>query len=206
MLRTMILRWLAAEPSPPDILIRQVVREVPVDVIVKIPFEVPVDRVVQVAKEVPGPVKLVELVTEVAGPTKVVEVIREIPTHAPAQVVEVVREVPGPERVVEVVREVPGPERLIPTPQPPTPTREVDAGGLAEDERAALVIIQELDRIYSEGRSPLPNLSGTVDEVWDRLPATIRGPGLVNDKAEFAACLQAFIIAHHRLKGWMSQP
>lgn len=203
MIRSMILRWLAAEPAPPDILIREVVREVPVEKVVKVPFEVPVDRVVQVTKEVAGPVKLVELVSEVAGPTKVVEVIREVPTHAPAQVVEVVREVAGPVQVVQSIKEVPIDRLQVITP-PPIPRNEVE--GLTEDERAALVIVQELDRIYAAGGVPSMNLTETADEIWPRLPESIRGQGSVNDKAEFAGCLQAFIVAHHRLRGWLRTP
>ena len=92
-------------------VIREVVKEVPVEVIrevpveVEVPKEVPVEVVKEVVKEVPVEVVKevpVEVIKEVEKPVEVIkEVVREVP-------VEVIKEVEKPVEVIkEVVKEVP---------------------------------------------------------------------------------------------------
>ncbi|ESK86358.1 tubulin binding [Moniliophthora roreri MCA 2997] len=78
--------------------VREVVKEVPVEVPVEVVKEIPVEVIKEVVKEVP-----VEVVKEVKVPVEVpVEVVKEVVKEVPVEVIkEVIKEVP-----VEVVREV----------------------------------------------------------------------------------------------------
>ena len=102
-------------------VIREVVKEVPVEVIrevpveVEVPKEVPVEVVKEVVKEVPVEVVKevpVEVIKEVEKPVEVIkEVVREVPVEVIKEVekpVEVIKEVEKPVEVIkEVVKEVP---------------------------------------------------------------------------------------------------
>ncbi|MCY3023098.1 MAG: DUF2760 domain-containing protein [Planctomycetota bacterium] len=86
-------------------VIKEVIKEVPVEVIKEVIKEVPVEVVREVIKEVPVEV-IKEIVREVVKEVPV-EVIKEVIREVPVEVVrEVVREVPR-ETVKETIREVP---------------------------------------------------------------------------------------------------
>ncbi len=104
-------------------VIREVVKEVPVEVIrevpveVEVPKEVPVEVVKEVVKEVPVEVVKevpVEVIKEVEKPVEVIkEVVREVPVEVIKEVekpVEVIKEV---EKPVEVIKEVEKPVEVI---------------------------------------------------------------------------------------------
>lgn len=118
------------DPMQPELEIREVVKEIPIEKVVEkiVQKEVPVDRIVEVVKEVP--VEVERVVEKEVPVEKIVEVERIVEREVPVEkIVEVERivekEVPV-EKIVEVVKEVPVEvEKIIEVPVDREVVREV---------------------------------------------------------------------------------
>ncbi len=94
-----------SQPNTNTIIIRETIKEVPVEKRIEVIKEVPVEKTVEVIREVP-----VEVIKEVPVET-IIEVIKEVPVEKTIEVirevqVEVIKEVPV-DKIVEVIKEVP---------------------------------------------------------------------------------------------------